>query len=625
MLAAEHGLRLRRTGDPDEQLDPARGLAERETLPLALGERRVELEPAERVQRDRDDDAARTEGRRRRASRRWTCSSRWGVSTRRRPEPPLERRAGGDRREQRLRCRPRASRARRRTGRARGCSRPGRASAGPDTAPAWSSGRVRERFELGVEHLALLVRQGRARRAARRWSAGRSAPGARAGSSGSYGLGQGLVDARRRTGPTRARRSRPARSPRPRRSSSPTYQAERSGRVPMSATRQPGPGDLRPRVRLMPVDPRAAVLDRRSVPRRAPRASAEPVARLQQQDRAPAQRRLARSRHAGEPAADDEHVMHALHRAANLPVGVCLQRRPWQDGRRANGPSAAFRWSVAAVGRRVPGVDPRARRRRRSRPGGRHPEPWTVWRNWLAQRGLGLVPIAEPARFNWPGPWLALLRAADGDGTSARSRSARPGHRMAPARRAGDVRRGASAATSSRPPTSRSGRRPPSPRRAAPAWSRRSSSRRTPRRRWSASSERSRAPAADSRATATSISAARSPTRTAAATTSRSSRPRCSTTSGSRPEARAGRRRTSSPAGSTSTRSSAGASRIGEVECFGQRLCEPCAHLERLTAQAGKPGTLRALIHKGGLRADVLTDGEIRVGDPIVPGEMSTS
>ena len=54
--------------------------------------------------------------------------------------------------------------------------------------------------------------------------------------------------------------------------------------------------------------------------------------------------------------------------------------------------------------------------------------------------------------------------------------------------------------------------------------------------------------------------------------------------------------------------------RIGEVECFGQRLCEPCAHLERLTGQAGKPGTLRALIHKGGLRVDLLSDGEIRVG-----------
>ena len=56
---------------------------------------------------------------------------------------------------------------------------------------------------------------------------------------------------------------------------------------------------------------------------------------------------------------------------------------------------------------------------------------------------------------------------------------------------------------------------------------------------------------------------------------------------------------------------------IGDVECFGQRLCEPCALLERLTAAAGKPGTLRALIHKGGLRADVLTDGEIRAGQEI--------
>ena len=57
--------------------------------------------------------------------------------------------------------------------------------------------------------------------------------------------------------------------------------------------------------------------------------------------------------------------------------------------------------------------------------------------------------------------------------------------------------------------------------------------------------------------------------------------------------------------------------RVGEVECLGQRLCEPCAHLERLTALAGKPGSLRALIHKGGLRADVLSDGAIRVGDRI--------
>jgi len=51
--------------------------------------------------------------------------------------------------------------------------------------------------------------------------------------------------------------------------------------------------------------------------------------------------------------------------------------------------------------------------------------------------------------------------------------------------------------------------------------------------------------------------------------------------------------------------------RVGNVECLGQRLCEPCSHLERLTTK----GTLRGLIHRGGLRADVLSDGEIAIGD----------
>ncbi len=53
--------------------------------------------------------------------------------------------------------------------------------------------------------------------------------------------------------------------------------------------------------------------------------------------------------------------------------------------------------------------------------------------------------------------------------------------------------------------------------------------------------------------------------------------------------------------------------RVGPVECFGQRRCEPCAHLERLT----RPGVLRGLVHRGGLRADVLSGGEIRTGDRV--------
>ena len=54
--------------------------------------------------------------------------------------------------------------------------------------------------------------------------------------------------------------------------------------------------------------------------------------------------------------------------------------------------------------------------------------------------------------------------------------------------------------------------------------------------------------------------------------------------------------------------------RVGEVECVGVELCEPCSHLESLT----RPGLIKQLLHRAGLRADVLTDGTIRVGDELV-------
>jgi MOSC domain-containing protein YiiM len=53
--------------------------------------------------------------------------------------------------------------------------------------------------------------------------------------------------------------------------------------------------------------------------------------------------------------------------------------------------------------------------------------------------------------------------------------------------------------------------------------------------------------------------------------------------------------------------------RIGDVECAGVELCEPCLHLQRLT----RPGIIKNLIHRGGLNADILTDGQIRVGDQV--------
>ena len=52
---------------------------------------------------------------------------------------------------------------------------------------------------------------------------------------------------------------------------------------------------------------------------------------------------------------------------------------------------------------------------------------------------------------------------------------------------------------------------------------------------------------------------------------------------------------------------------VGGVECVGQEWCEPCNHLQGLTY----PGVLRGLVHRGGLRADIVSGGRIAVGDEV--------
>ncbi|WP_354701604.1 hypothetical protein DSM112329_01929 [Paraconexibacter sp. AEG42_29] len=56
--------------------------------------------------------------------------------------------------------------------------------------------------------------------------------------------------------------------------------------------------------------------------------------------------------------------------------------------------------------------------------------------------------------------------------------------------------------------------------------------------------------------------------------------------------------------------------RAGDVVLVGRRRCEPCAHLQRLS---GDRPVLRPLVHRGGLRADVVTGGTLRPGDAVVP------
>jgi MOSC domain-containing protein YiiM len=53
--------------------------------------------------------------------------------------------------------------------------------------------------------------------------------------------------------------------------------------------------------------------------------------------------------------------------------------------------------------------------------------------------------------------------------------------------------------------------------------------------------------------------------------------------------------------------------KVGDVECYGVELCEPCEHLQSMT----RPGIIKELVHRAGINADILTDGVIRVGDAI--------
>jgi len=54
---------------------------------------------------------------------------------------------------------------------------------------------------------------------------------------------------------------------------------------------------------------------------------------------------------------------------------------------------------------------------------------------------------------------------------------------------------------------------------------------------------------------------------------------------------------------------------VGDVVLRGLRLCEPCDHLEKLTVAGIKKG----LLHRGGLRAQIVRGGLLRTGDVIRP------
>ena len=54
---------------------------------------------------------------------------------------------------------------------------------------------------------------------------------------------------------------------------------------------------------------------------------------------------------------------------------------------------------------------------------------------------------------------------------------------------------------------------------------------------------------------------------------------------------------------------------IGGVRMRGIRLCEPCSHLQKLTNRE----VIKGLRHRGGLRAQILSEGLIARGDTVSP------
>jgi hypothetical protein len=261
-------------------------------------------------------------------------------------------------------------------------------------------------------------------------------------------------------------------------------------------------------------------------------------------------------------------------------------------------------------------------------PAGDLPQALGAWRTWLAERGSGLVPIADPARFQWPGWWIAVVQndqtsapQADLPEVAALAFGTPPGIVLSPqsppllGRATADLPITAAYAVASLDPVLRPAPATPDLHGTVEGLAISPAAEADMRLLKVAQARAGRGLDGDRYAAGAGTFSPRADRRpgydltlmavevldelaAAGHTVDFVSTRRNVLTRGIDVNALVGR-----------------TFRIGEVLCAGRRLCEPCVHLDRLSG----PGLLRPLIHKGGLRADVLTDGEIRLGAPIRP------
>jgi hypothetical protein len=252
-----------------------------------------------------------------------------------------------------------------------------------------------------------------------------------------------------------------------------------------------------------------------------------------------------------------------------------------------------------------------------------------AWRAWLAERGSGLVPIAQPESFQWAGWWIAVVEHSDdlmsdaardsGSSVAVLAFGTPPGIVLSPqapdllGRATADLRITAAYAVASLDPVLRPAPVAPELRGAVEGLAVAPSAEAPMQLRDVARALAGRGLEGDRYASRTGTFSPRAGDRPGYDLTLIAAEVLEELGAAGQSLDFAGTRRNVLTRGIDVNALVGRIFRIGEVLCAGRRLCEPCAHLERLSG----PGVLRPLIHRGGLRVDLLTDGEIRLGAPI--------
>jgi hypothetical protein len=242
-----------------------------------------------------------------------------------------------------------------------------------------------------------------------------------------------------------------------------------------------------------------------------------------------------------------------------------------------------------------------------------------AWRSWLAEHGSGLVPIADPVRFQWAGWWIAVVEDAPGTEVAVLAFGTPPGVVLSPqapallGRATADLRIREAYAVASLDPVLRRQSAAPDLRGTVEALAVARAAEAPMRLLEVAQAHAGRGLDGDRYAAGVGTFSSRAGRRPGYDLTLLAAEVLDEMAAAGQALDFAGTRRNVLTRGIDVNALVGRRFRIGDVLCEGRRLCEPCVHLDRLSG----PGILRPLIHRGGLRVDVLTDGEIRLGASI--------